>query len=241
ALPEGVADAWLSEFARGLKEDAETFACPLLGGDTVRTSGPIVVSVAAIGMLPAGRMVGRAGARAGDHVLVTGTIGDAMLGLQVQQRRTRAIRWGLSEPMCESLIARYRLPQPRNALAEAVRACANASMDVSDGLAGDLAKLCRASGVGASIEVERVPLSSAGRAALAAEPSLREDMLTGGDDYEILCSVPEDRLDRFSKMASAARVEVSAIGRIAEQAAGVRFLDQDGAPLVFARPSFSHF
>lgn len=241
ALPEGVPDAWLSEFARGLKEDAETFACPLLGGDTVRTSGPIVVSVAAIGILPSGSMVGRTGARAGDHVVVTGAIGDAVLGLHAQRDEARAVRWGLDRAMREYLVNRYRVPQPRNALAEAIRACANASMDVSDGLAGDLGKLCRASGVGALIEVERVPASPAGRAVLAADPSLRKGMLTGGDDYEIVCTVPEDRLDRFLKMAGAARVDVAAIGRVAEKAAGVRFVDRDGAPLVFARPSFSHF
>ena len=118
---------------------------------------------------------------------MSGTIGDAALGLLI--RRGDAQSWKLDAAMREQLVARYRVPQPRTALAEAVRAHASAAMDVSDGLVGDLAKLCRVSGVSADIEVARVPLSPAAAQALADEPALVEPILTGGEDYEILCAI----------------------------------------------------
>ena len=166
ALPKGIGDAWLKSFARGLGGDARRYDCPLLGGDTVRTPGPLMVSVAAFGTLPSGTMVRRDGARVGDHVLVTGTIGDAALGLKLRHDRKAARRWKLSAAQRGHLARRYLVPQPRNALAFAVRKYATAAMDVSDGLAGDLGKLCRASGVAAVIDVARVPLSAAARTAL---------------------------------------------------------------------------
>jgi thiamine-monophosphate kinase len=240
ALPEGVGDAWLAAFARGLGEDAEHYACPLLGGDTVRTPGPVSVSIAAFGTLPSGAMVQRSGARAGDRVLVTGTIGDAALGLRLRTDEAAARHWGLDAAKHKHLASRYVLPQPRNVLAEAVRTHARAAMDVSDGLAGDLGKLCRASGVAAEIEVARVPLSDAGKLALTAEPASIETILTGGDDYEILCTMPPEKFTSFRAAADAAGVPVTEIGRMVA-GEGARFLDANGNALVFARPSFSHF
>ena len=204
ALPEGVGEDWLTAFARGLGEDAQHYGCPLLGGDTVRTPGPVSVSITALGALPGGAMVCRSGARPGDLVLVTGTIGDAALGLALRKDAAAAQRWALDAAMHGHLASRYLLPQPRNVLAETVRAHAHAAMDVSDGLAGDLGKLCRASGVAAEVDVARVPLSDAARQALAAEPALIETILTGGDDYEVLCTVAADKLNAFraaSKLA----------------------------------------
>ena len=134
---------------------------------------------------------------------------------------------------------RYLLPQPRSALADAVRDSASASIDVSDGLAGDLAKLCRASSVAAEVDVERVPLSEAARAAVAAEPALMETVLTGGDDYEIVLTLAPDRLPAFRATAQSVGVAVSEIGRV-QAGEGARFVHQ-GKPLAFARPSYSHF
>jgi thiamine-monophosphate kinase len=236
ALPAGTSDAWLANFAEGLRSDAVLYGCPLFGGDTDRTPGPITVSIAMVGSVPQGTMVRRAGAKPGDRVFVTGTIGDAALGLAVRKGRD----FGLSEPQRQHLLARYLLPQPRNALAEAVRTNASAAMDVSDGLAGDFAKLCRASQVGASIEAARVPLSEAARAVIAAEPAMLETALTGGDDYEIVCTVPAPRADSFRAAALAAKVAVTEIGVI-EAGEGARFLGSSGQPLAFKRASFSHF
>src|SRR5215470_7964577 len=145
ALPEEIGDTWLAPFARGLGADADAFRCPLLGGDTDRTGGPITISVAALGAVPHSKMLRRAGAKAGDCVVVTGTIGDAALGLVLRRDASAAVRWGLALAARESLKARYLVPEPRLAIAEILRAHASAAMDISDGLAGDLGKLCRAS------------------------------------------------------------------------------------------------
>ncbi len=236
ALPHEIGDNWLTNFAEGLRSDSVLYACPLFGGDTDRTPGPITISIAMFGSVPEGTMVRRAGARAGDRVFVSGTIGNASLGLAVRKGKD----WKLSEAQRQHLVARYLLPQPRNALAEAVRTHASASMDVSDGLAGDFAKLCRASRVGAIIEVERIPLSEACKAVLAADPTMREIALSGGDDYEIVCTVPAAKAQSFRAAAQAVNVPVTEIGEIAA-GEGARFLGSDGEPLTFQRAAFSHF
>jgi thiamine-monophosphate kinase len=239
ALPAGVDETWLAGFTAGLGADAERFQCPLLGGDTDRTPGPLSISIAAFGAVPQGKMVRRSTAKADDLIMVTGTIGDAALGVALRRDGALADRLRLAEPMRDHLRDRYLLPQPRNALAEAVLQHASAAMDVSDGLAGDLAKLCRASGVAADIDVAHVPLSDAARAALTADPALIETVLTGGDDYEIVLTLSPERFSSFRAAADRAGVAVSRIGHVAA-GQGARFV-HDGKQLKFARPSFSHF
>jgi thiamine-monophosphate kinase len=239
ALPAAIDEAWLSAFAAGLGEDAERYGCPLLGGDTDRTPGPTSVSIAAFGSVPHGKMVRRSTAKLGDHIVVTGTIGDAALGVLLRRDQNLAKRWRLSDAMSSHLKQRYLLPEPRNALANAVLQNASAAMDISDGLAGDLAKLCRASGVAAEIDVARVPLSDAVRAAVAAESTMIETALTGGDDYEIVLTLAADKLAAFRAAAHSAGVVVTEIGRMAA-GEGARFLHEDKT-LSFARPSYSHF
>jgi thiamine-monophosphate kinase len=238
ALPRGTGDDWLEGFARGLKEDAEAFACPLFGGDTVRSPGPIMVSVATFGTAPAGRMVRRGGAQVGDAVMVTGTIGDAVLGLRVRQWDVPA---GIDQTATDALAGRYLLPQPRNALAAALRENAHGGMDISDGLVGDLEKMCRASGVSAEIEAGRIPLSEAAKAFLQAEPAAFAAMLTGGDDYEVLLTLPPDRVGALRAAAAQAEVPIAEIGRIVAGNAPPRFVGDDGNVLLFAQRSFSHF
>jgi thiamine-monophosphate kinase len=240
ALPKGLGDAWLKSFALGLGADTRKYGCPLLGGDTVYTPGPVSISITAFGTVPNGTMVRRAGASVGDHVIVTGTIGDAALGLRLRKERAIAKRWKLDAAMQRHLLARYLVPEPRNALAEVLRRHASAAMDVSDGLAGDLGKLCRASGVGAIVETANVPLSKGARTALAAEPKAIEAILTGGDDFEVVAAIPPRKLRAFLAAAKRAGVAVSQIGRVTA-GQGVRFQDSNGRQLRFRRASFSHF
>jgi thiamine-monophosphate kinase len=239
ALRKGFSEDWLADFARGLGADAEAYKCSLLGGDTDSTPGPTSISIAAFGTLPSGTMVRRAGAKVGDLVFVTGTIGDAALGLKV--RKNEAEAWKLDAAMRAHLVERYRLPQPRTALAEAVRTNASGAMDVSDGLAADLGKLCRTSNVSADILVARVPLSPAAAQALAADAALIDPILTGGEDYEILCAVSSDRAAAFQAAAAQAGVPVTEIGRIVAGHEPPRFLDRAGRPLSFQKAGYSHF
>ncbi|MEE7493928.1 thiamine-phosphate kinase [Methylobacterium oryzae] len=216
ALPDDWTEAWLDGFAQGLGAAAEAAGCPLLGGDTVRSGGPALISVTLLGEVPSGTIVRRTTARVGDRICVTGTIGDAALGL------------------------RMRLEPGAPWAARAVRRHASAAMDVSDGLAGDLAKMLGA-GRTARVATADVPLSEAARRACAAEPALIEAALTGGDDYEILCTVAPERLEDFRAAAAAAGIAVAAIGTVISGDGPPRFEMRDGAERVFAAGAFSHF
>jgi thiamine-monophosphate kinase len=241
ALPDGSDDAWLAGFADGLRADAQLYGCPLLGGDTDRTPGPTMVSIAAFGTVPHGGMVRRSGAKTGDRVFVSGTIGDAALGLKLRREPEAAAGRQLEPKEREHLLARYLLPEPRLALSDAIRLHASAAMDVSDGLAGDLAKLCGASGVSADIEIDKLPFSGAAKRMIAADANLRERAVTGGDDYEIVCAVAAEKRDAFRAAALASGVAVTEIGRIVAGSGAPRFHDRNGCLLEFAHPSFSHF
>lgn len=234
-------DAWLEPFARALGEDASAFGCPLLGGDTVSTPGPVMISIAALGRVPAGRMVHRSGAKPGDRVMVTGTIGDASLGLNILKGGAVAAALAGETAARETLIARYRVPQPRNALAPGLREFASAAMDISDGLAGDFAKLCAASGVSASIDVPSIPLSVPAAALVARNVAAIGTLISAGDDYEIVCTVPEQRCATFVEAARSAGVAVTSIGTIVAGAEAPRFLDAEGRALTVEHPSYSHF
>jgi thiamine-monophosphate kinase len=234
-------DAWLKPFARGLGEDAVYFSCPLLGGDTVSTPGLQMISITAFGRVPAGKMVRRSGAKAGDRVVVTGTIGDAALGLDVLKGGAVATALADDAAAREALVGRYRVPQPRNVLATAVRTHASAAMDVSDGLAGDLAKLCAASGVSATIDAQSIPLSAAAATLLARGTVGIEAIVSGGDDYEILCTIPEGGFERFARDAKQAGVAVTSIGTIIAGPSAPQFIDAQGREIALKRLSYSHF
>jgi len=238
ALPDTWTEEWLSDFAAGLGQAAHDFGCPLLGGDTVKAKGALTLSVTAFGEVPAGRMVRRTNAQAGDIICVTGTIGDGALGLKLR----KAPGWAdhLTEDEKAHLADRYLHPQPRHRLTQVLRDHAHAAMDVSDGLAGDLAKMMRVSGVSAIIQGQKVPFSPAARKAIAAEPGLYDLAVTGGDDYEILCTVPEKKLDSFQKEADSVGVAVSAIGRVVQGHESPVFRMQDSERRYDAG-SFAHF
>jgi thiamine-monophosphate kinase len=240
ALPEDWSEAWLAAFAQALGEAAAGFGCPLLGGDTVRSTGGAWMSVTAFGEVPSGKAVRRTTARPGDGLCVTGTIGDAVLGLALLQGRARAWAGALIEDERAFLIDRYRHPRPRLAATAAVLANASAAMDVSDGLAGDLAKMMRASGATAEVDLEAVPLSEAARAAVAADPALLDSLVTGGDDYEILCAVPPGASERYVDACRAAGVSAAVIGTVHEGDA-LPVFRRRGTERRYQRGSFSHF
>lgn len=245
ALPAGWAQAqrqdWLAGFTSGLAAMQQAFAIPLAGGDTVATPGPLALSVTAFGTAaPAGPMR-RSGARPGDIVWVSGTIGDGALGLQILDGRLQMAESALAD----ALSARYRRPQPRLALGRRLAGLAHACADVSDGLIADLAHICRASGVTATIEMERIPLSPAARVAIGRQSALVAAVLGGGDDYELVFTAAEGNSPAVERCASAAGTPVRAIGRLAEQpgagASAVSVVAADGHPVDFAQAGWSHF
>jgi len=236
ALPTGWTADWLEDFARGLGEDARAWDCPLLGGDTVKTPGPLTLSITALGSAAIGRMAARTGVRPGDRLFVSGTIGDAALGLRLRLGQGPL----LSEAHRLHLLDRYLLPRPRLALVPAM-VFAHGGMDVSDGLIGDLEKMLRVSGVSASVDLRRLPLSDAATAAIAADPALFEIAATGGDDYEILAAVPPEDAPAFEAAAATAGVRVAFVGVAVEGPAPPRWVGRDGREASFARGAFSHF
>jgi thiamine-monophosphate kinase len=243
ALPLDWTEAWLAGFVAGLGDDARTYACPLIGGDTTATPGPLLVSITAFGEVPSGRMIPRTGTRAGDRLYVTGTIGDAALGLQVRRDERTDAGWlaVLDPTSSQALLARHRQPEPRVALREALRAHARAAMDVSDGFLGDLGKMLRLEGLTATFAARTVPLSPAVQMAVAIELRLFATALTGGDDYEILCAVPPTDVAGFETAARIAEVPVTPIGEAVAGTDPISVLDDQGLPLAFDRASFQHF
>ena len=241
ALPERPSPPWLEAFAMGLQAAQESSGIELVGGDTCATLGPLTITVTAIGMLPQGEAVLRRGAMAGDRLYVSGTIGDAALGLRLLLKPELSSAWGLSDEDCAFLVDRYRCPSARSALALPLRQCARAAIDVSDGLVGDTAKLCRASIVNATIEAARVPLSPAAAKAVAKAPELVAELITAGDDYEIVAAMEQTHAGGFEKEAQAHGVTVTAIGEVQAGNGEVTVVDGEGRPLKLVQMGFTHF
>jgi thiamine-monophosphate kinase len=242
ALPGRPEDAWLDSFASGLKALQGEVGIDLIGGDTTGTPGPLTITVTALGLISQGEAILRRGALAGDTLLVSGTIGDAFLGLKLLRNPELAAAWGLSSDEAAFLIERYRRPAPRVGLSLSVRHCARAAIDISDGLVGDCRKLCRASGVGASVEAARVPLSEAAAKAVSAAPGLLSEMLSAGDDYEILAAMEEAHCKAFFERAAEHGIAVTPIGTVRRGSGEVEILDAAGQPLPLpSRGGFEHF
>ncbi len=239
-LPPDWTLAWMLGFVESLGQDALAYRCPLVGGDTVRMPGPLTLSVTALGAVPHGRMVARTGARPGDQILVTGTIGDAALGLAL--RRTPDAPWAkaLGQEDRDHLADRYLHPQPRNALFAALRDHAHAAMDVSDGLIGDVIKLLIASGVSGSIDLDAVPMSPAAARATKNDVNLVEIVMTGGDDYEVICTVPPEKMRSIRQAAELEGVPITAIGTVVEGNDPPVFADRNGRQR-FVRVSYAHY
>ncbi len=230
-------DAWLEAFAKGLGDDLRTFDLALVGGDTVGTPGPTTLCLTAIGHVPAGKLVRRNGARAGDGIYVTGTIGDAALGLKILQGELGEMALGPRTP----LVDRYREPEPRAAFGRYLPGFATAALDVSDGLIADLAHICEESGLAADIDFARVPFSSSAQRHIKKDRALKLALLGGGDDYEILFTAPASAAAAIAEASGETGTAVTRIGQMgAGDAGAVRVLDEDGAPVEVGIRGFSH-
>jgi thiamine-monophosphate kinase len=232
-LPGDTKAAWLARFAAGLAADQKAFGLPLLGGDLTRTPGPPTISITAIGEAPARRPLLRGGAKRGDGVFVSGTIGDAALGLLALKGELA----GLPKAHRRFLAQRYRLPEPRLALGRAIAPLASAAMDISDGLVGDLGHICAASRCGAEIDLAAVPASPAAKAA-GQRHALRR--ITGGDDYELLFTAPAKAEPALRAAARKAGVPVTRIGHIVARP-GVRVLAPNGRVVPIKGGGWEHF
>lgn len=233
ALPRAD-EAFLAPFSRGLLALADAHGCELVGGDT--TQGPLNICITVFGEVPAGQALLRSGARVGDDIYVSGTLGDARLALEV-------FRGGLSvvAPVFEAARVRMEQPTPRVALGQALRGVATAAVDISDGFLGDLGHVLRASGVGARIDTEvATGLLAAGAAAALPPAQQLEFVLAGGDDYELAFTAPPAARDAVLAASRAAGTGVTRVG-VVEAAPGVRLADAAGEVLDARYRSFDHF
>ncbi len=238
AFPHATGLHWMEQFAAGLASDCARYRVGLLGGDTVATPGPATFALTAVGMVETGKELRRSTAQVGDQVWVSGTIGDGAFGLFAARDETAT---GLTPADIAKLAARYRLPEPRLKLGHALAGIATAAMDISDGLVGDLGHICEASGVGAVIGAERVPLSDAGRNAVAL--GLGQGLataLTGGDDYELLFTAPPAAAPRLEALRADLGLRLTPIGEIIA-GSGVRVTSATGADLPLTGHGYRHF
>ncbi len=242
ALPAGTDDAWLDAFTGGLADRAAAWGLGIAGGDTVGTDGPLTLSLTALGLVPAGQALRRSGARPGDRLWVSGTIGDGALGLKAAYACQSDGTETTGCPDDDWLLNRYRCPEPRIGLGLSLRGIAHGAMDVSDGLVQDAGHIAKASQIRIEIDNEQVPLSPAALAWIGAGRADHLDCLTGGDDYELLFTVPDtpEAERQLSAIASAESVALTPIGRIVE-GEGVVVLDGAGMPVPVSRAGFSHF
>ena len=232
ALPAGTSEAWLKSFAGGFAHDIGEFGIPLLGGDTTATAGPVVISITALGHVKTGTMIRRAGARPGDRLCVSGTIGDAALGLHADELPV--------PPQDRAFLAgRYRLPRPRLVLGRGLVGVASAAIDVSDGLIADVGHLCEQSHAAAVIELDRVPLSPPAQTLVAANTKYLDMVLGGGDDYELAfaTSASDAELERLARDTGTG---ITVIGRF-EPGSGARVLDGGGIGYCVSTKGYSHF
>ncbi len=235
ALSSKIDDAWLKAFSAGLAAEQEEFGIGLLGGDTVSTTGPLVLTITALGEVARGTALHRFGAHSGDRLFVTGTIGDGALGLLAATYKLP----DLAQAEIDYLQNRYYRPDPRVSVGRNLLDIATAAMDVSDGLIADCTHMAVASGLAATIDTITVPLSDAAASAIAMDPDLLETALTGGDDYEILFAAPESKREEIAGLAAEIGVPITEIGSLSD-GAGVIARDADGNTVSFSKPGYRH-
>lgn len=233
SLPDDLDEEWFAAFASGLAADQAEYGVKLAGGDTTSTPGALSLCLTALGEVPDGAEIRRAGATPGQDIYVSGTIGDAALAVRGLEERGGVLAADFAD--------RYRLPQPRVALGPALRGIASAAVDVSDGLVADLGHICAASGVAAELEMACLPLSGAARAALAADRSLAETVLTGGDDYELLFTADAGQAGRLAELARALAIPLTRIGHTMAGAPVVTVTDKTGEAIPLKSAGYRHF
>lgn len=233
--------SWLAAFSSGLQKAQSAFGCNLIGGDTDLTPGPLSVSITAFGTVPAGHMVQRGTAQAGDLVYVSGTIGDAALGLALRRDPQIATRSGLDSAARTYLETRLSRPQPPLGLVAALRACASAAMDVSDGLMKDFDRLCRTSSVAGRLDATLIPLSPPAHKVLSAEETTLADLMSGGEDYEVLATVSPAKAAEFEQLSYGAGIPVTGIGVVTTGPAGAVAIDAQGGIMSFGKLGWDHF
>jgi len=241
ALPPEVSADWLEGFASGLREIQDETGVSLVGGDTTASPGPLTITITALGLVPQEQAVMRLGAKPGDQLYVSGTIGDACLGLRLLREPALAESWGLAEEDVAFLVNAYRRPGPNNDLAILVRNFAQAAIDVSDGLVGDIEKLCQVSHVGARIESAYVPFSPAAAKALQREPDLLPVLITAGDDYGVVVAVSERSAPDFESEAEAKGAAFTRVGNLVAPEEEVTAVGPEGHPLALKHKGFRHF
>lgn len=245
-LATGFGSGWdaraIADFSAGLAEDQALYGWSLLGGDTIKLSETTVFSLTAFGLVPKGGMVRRSGARPGDALYMTGTLGDAALGLELALGAIDPKEHGLSISDVQHFVARYRVPEPPFAGLSIVREHANAAMDLSDGLLGDARKLAVASGVGLCLSPEALPYHPAMARFVAEDARNLALAMTGGDDYQVLCTVSPDHCAAFTQGMQAAGVQATRIGHVQEAGSAGPDVVVDGVDAkLFERGSYTHF
>ena len=235
-LPENTGSEWIERFARGLAEDQSLFGITLAGGDTIATKGLFSASVTAMGTVKLGTALRRAGAKIGNSVYVSGTLGDSALGLALLQQRL-----GVEVSPIDSLWLkeRYFLPHPRLGLGQRLVGVAHAAMDISDGLVQDLGHLCAASNVGAVLHRKWLPLSDAAQHVIDSQDDWWQAVLSGGDDYELLFTAPATAKERIAEIAAELHLPLTMVGEIVA-GDGVSVQDEHGLDVTPEIKGYSH-
>ena len=223
---------WLAEFSAGLNAMACQFNCTLVGGDTTR--GPLTISITLMGTVPSSQALKRSGAKPGDVIYVSGSLGDGAGGLAAIEGRLSA-----GSEDAAYLEGRFWQPQPRIAQGLAIRAFASAAIDISDGLLADLGHIAKASQVGAVLEIDKLPLSQALQRAVGLEQG-RSWALTGGDDYELCFTVPADGAAHCQRLINEGLLMAAPIGQI-DEGSGVRCVDEHGQAVDVECSGYKHF
>ncbi len=237
AVPDTIDEDWIAAFAGRLAADQERFAVGLIGGDTVMTPGPLCLTVTAFGVVPDGQAILRSTAQPGDNVYVSGTIGDAALGLRYLREELDTVDADTGAKLAD----RYLRPRPRTELGPRLFGLATAAADVSDGLVADLGHICRTSGVDATIRITAIPVSDSASAAIVGNADLGKETLTGGDDYELVFSASPDAAAAIAELAKEIDLPLTAIGDLRAGTGNVEVVDAEGQAVALKSAGYRHF